>query len=131
MTAQRIMDTIVDIFLIIQSCDLQGRDIGSHDDDRVFKINDPPLAIRQATVVEDLQKHIKYIPMRFFDLIEKHNRVRLAPHSFGQLTTFFIAYITRRCSYQTGHRMFLHVLSHVNAHHGIFIIKQKPGQGLC
>jgi len=39
--------------------------IRRHDDYGIFEIHRSPLAVGQATVLENLQQHIEYITMRF------------------------------------------------------------------
>jgi hypothetical protein len=41
------------------------------------------------------------------DLIEQDDRIGFAPNQLGQIATFFIPDITRRCAYQPGDRMLL------------------------
>ena len=66
--------------------------------------------------------------MCFFDLIEKYNRVRFPSDCFCQLSAFIVSNISRRSSDQSGHGIFLHVLTHINTHHIVLIIKQTLGK---
>ena len=68
--------------------------------------------------------------MGLFDLIEQHNLIGPAPHCFGQHTAFVIADIARRGTDQTGHRVFLHELGHVDAHHRVVVVEQEIRHGL-
>ena len=63
--------------------------------------------------------------MRFFHLVQKHNRVRLPTYCLCQLAAFFIAYISRRRSDQTAHAEFLHIFAHINPDNVVFIVKQR------
>ena len=69
--------------------------------------------------------------MCFFDLIEKHNRVWFSTNSLGKLAAFIISDISRRRSDQTGHRVFLHILTHIDTHHIVLIIKQILCKCFC
>ena len=69
--------------------------------------------------------------MRFLNLIEQNYRVRFSSDCLGQLTTFLVAYISRRRSDQTGYGVFLHILTHIDSHHVVFIIKQCLRQCFC
>ena len=66
--------------------------------------------------------------MRFLDLIKEHNGIRFPADCLGELSSFFISYISGRCSDQTGHGIFLHVLAHIDTNHVILIIKQRCRQ---
>ena len=68
--------------------------------------------------------------MRFFYLIEKHNRIRLTAYRFRQLATFIVADISRRRSYQSRNRMTFLVFRHVDTHHIILVIEEKFRQSL-
>ena len=68
--------------------------------------------------------------MGLFDLIEQNDRVRVAADRFGQLAALLIADISRRRSDQSGHRVLLHVLAHVDAHHVVLVVEQGLCQGL-
>ena len=62
--------------------------------------------------------------MRFLDLIKKYNGIRFSSDCFCQLSTFIISDISRRSSDQSGHGIFLHVLTHIDTNHVVLIIKQ-------
>ena len=66
--------------------------------------------------------------MRFFHLIKQYDRVRFSSDCLGELSALFIAYISRRRSDQTGHGIFLHVLTHIETYHVALIIKQARRQ---
>ena len=70
--------------------------------------------------------------MSFLNFIEQNHAIRFAANMFGQIAAFFIAHITGRRTYQPRHGMFFHVFGHVDAHHRLFVVKQKfsqrPGQ---
>ncbi len=65
-----------------------------------------------------------YIRVRFFNLVEQDDAVRIAAHFFCQLAGFFKADIARRRTDQLRDRMFLHVFAHIEANHGVFCAKQ-------
>ena len=48
------------------------------------------------TVIQYLQKYIKYIRMRFLDLVKQNNRVGITANLLAQLSAFFKAYISGR-----------------------------------
>ena len=69
--------------------------------------------------------------MCFFYFIEKHYGIRFSANGFRKLTALIISDISRRRSDQTGHRIFLHVLTHIDTHHIVLIIKQILGKCFC
>ena len=69
--------------------------------------------------------------MCFLDLIEQDNRIRFSTDCLRQLTAFIISDISRRRSDQTGHGIFLHILTHIKTHHIGFVIKKTGCQSLC
>ena len=66
--------------------------------------------------------------MRFFDLIQQDDGIRFTSHSFGQQAALFVTNIPRRRTNQAGNGVFLHIFRHINAHHGVFTVKQKGRQ---
>ena len=66
--------------------------------------------------------------MRLLDFVEQHHRIRTAPHLLGELAAFFVADISRRRADQARHGVLLHVLGHVDAHHGVLVVEQELGQ---
>ena len=68
--------------------------------------------------------------MGLLDLIEEDHGIGLSPDSLGQLTALLVAHIAGRRTDQSGYRILLHVLRHIDTHHGIFIIKEVLGQRL-
>ena len=69
--------------------------------------------------------------MRLLDFVEEDHRIGPSPNRFGQLTTFVIADISRRRANQASHGVLLHVLAHVDAHHGLLVIEQELSQRAC
>jgi len=51
--------------------------------------------------------------VRFFDLIEEHDRIRPAPDRFGKLAAFLVADVSGGAPI-SGRGVFLHVLAHVD-----------------
>ena len=69
--------------------------------------------------------------MCLFYLIKQYNRIRPSSDCLGKLTAFIVSDISRRRSDQTGHGIFLHVLTHIDTHHIVLIIKQILGKCFC
>ena len=76
-------------------------------------------------VIEDLQQNVKYIRMRFFNLIKENNRIWIATHLLAELSALLVANISWRRTDHLGNAVFLHVLRHINADHRIFRAKHR------
>ena len=68
--------------------------------------------------------------MCFLDLIKKYNRIWFSSDCFCQLSAFIVSNISRRSSDQSGHGIFLHVLTHIDTDHILLIVKQCGSQSL-
>ncbi len=110
--------------------DIFGAQVAGHNQHRVAEINDMPLSIGQAAIVEDLQQRVPHLGMGFFDLVEEDHPVGAAAHSLGELTAFFVTHVPWGRAEQPRDGVLLVVLAHVNAHQGILIVKHEFGQRL-
>ncbi len=112
--------------------DLLRADVGGHDDDGVLEVDMAALAVGQHAVFEDLQQDVEHIRVRLLDLVEQHDRVRVAAHLFGELAALVVADVARRRTDHTGNRVLFHVFRHINADHGVFIaehgFRERLGQ---
>src|SRR5467141_4142181 len=70
--------------------------VRGHNDDRVLEVDDAPLSISQAAVIEDLKQNIKGVVMGLLDFVKENHRVRPASHGFSQLASLFITDVSRR-----------------------------------
>ena len=68
--------------------------------------------------------------MGLFHLVEEHHRVRTPAHRLGQLTTLVVTDVAGRRAHQSGHRVLLAVLAHVDADHRPLVVEQEVGQRL-
>ena len=57
-------------------------------------------------------------------------RIGLAAHGLGQLAALVVAHVSRRRADEALHAELLHVLGHVDAHHGLLAVEQVLGQRL-
>ena len=69
--------------------------------------------------------------MGLLDLVEQHHGIGLTAHLFRQLAALLVTHVSGRRTHQTGHRVLLHVLGHVDADHGILVAEHGLGQGLA
>ena len=110
---------------------LQNRlaaDVAGEDQHGVGEIHGASLTVGDAPVVEDLQHHVEHIGVGLLHLVEQDHGVGPAPHRFGELPTGFVADVAGRCADQPAHGVLLHVLRHVDAHHGLIAVEQAVGQ---
>ena len=69
---QRIHDTIMNQIFVFFSRQIHNRlaaNVGSHHHNRIGEIDRSSVAVRQSSVIQQLQQDIKHIPMRFFDFV--------------------------------------------------------------
>ena len=71
-------------------------DVGSHDNNGIFKVYGTALSVGQAAVIQYLQQDVEYVRMGFFHFIQKNHAVRFAADLFGQVTALFVANIAGR-----------------------------------
>ncbi len=107
-----------------------GPQVGGHDDDRITEIDFSATAIRQETLIKNLQEEIEHIGVRLLDLIQENHGVGIIAHLVSQNSPALGAHDS------PGHAdEFVHgnggvpVLGHVQAHHLLFIPEKKFGQG--
>ena len=115
---------------IVLAEDLMRAEIARHDDDGVLEVHYTSLAVRQASVVEDLKQHVEHVAMRLFDLIEQNDAVRTTAHCLSELTALVIADVSRRRADETRDTVLLHVLAHIDADHAPLIVKERLRKGL-
>ena len=97
---------------------------GQHDQ-RLLEVHHAPVPVGQHAVIEHLQQHIKDIRMRLFDLVKQHHLIGPPPHCLGQHAAFVVSDVSRRCTDQPRDRVLFHELAHIEAHHGVVVVKQK------
>ena len=66
--------------------------------------------------------------MGLFHLIEQHHRIGAPPDELSELTPFVVAHVPGRGADEARHAVFLHVLTHVDTHHGARIIEEELRQ---
>ena len=82
-------------------------------------------------VFQNLQQDVEHVRVGLLDLVEQHHRVGLAPHGLSELAALIVAHVPGRRPHQAGDRVLLHVLGHVEAHHGFLIPEHGLGQSLA
>ena len=105
-------------------------DVGRHDDQRVLEVDGAALAVGEAAVVEHLQQHVEHVRVRLLDLVEQDDLIGAPAHGLGERAALLVADVARRRADQAGDGVLLHVLAHVDAHHGGLVVEQERGERL-
>ena len=90
-------------------------EVRGHHDHRVAEVDRATLAVGQASVVEHLQQQVEHVGVRLLDLVEQHDRVRVAPHALGELPGLVVADVSGRGADEARHGVPLAELAHVEA----------------
>ena len=106
-----------------------GADVAGHDQHGVAEIHLAALAVGQAAVLENLQQDVEDVRVRLFDFVEQHHGIRTAADCFGELAALFVAHIAWRRADHARDGVLLHVLGHVQANHGAFVVEEKFREG--
>ena len=69
--------------------------------------------------------------MRLLHLIKKNDRVGMAAYFLCELSTFAVAYISRRRTYKTRGIELLLVFAHINTNKSVLRAEHQLCQGLC
>ena len=95
-----------------------------------LKSIDPTLRVGEPAFLEDLQQRVEDVGVRLLDLVEQHDRERLAAHLLGELAALFVADVARRRAEQPRHRVLLGELAHVELDQRVLVAEQELGQRL-
>ena len=79
-------------------------------------------------VLEHLQQDVEQVRVRLLDLVEQHDRIRVALDLLGELAALFVADVAGRRADQLRHRVLLHVLGHVEADQRVVAAEQEVGE---
>ncbi|MNN56112.1 hypothetical protein D3C81_1710240 [compost metagenome] len=87
--------------------------IGSHENDRVAKIDLPSFSITHEAPVEHLIEQVEHIPVGLFDFVQQHHAIGTLANGFGEYAALAVTHITRRRTLELADGMRLLVLRHV------------------
>ena len=90
-------------------------EVRGHDDERVAEVDLIAERVGQDPIFENLQQNVGDVGMGLLDFVEQHDRIRIAAHALGQLTTFFVSDVSGRRSDQLRDGVLFHVFRHVEA----------------
>ena len=106
--------------------ELSCADVRRHDDDRVAEIHLSSQAVSQLAVVQGLEQQVEHVGVGLFYFIQQDDGVGAAANLFGELPTFFVTNVSRRCSDESCHSKLFHVLGHVDANEGLLAVEHEP-----
>ena len=96
--------------------------------DRVAEVDGAALGVGEASVVEDLQQGVEHVGVGLLDLVEEHDRVRLAAHGLGQLAALLVADVAGRRAHQPADGVPLLVLGHVEPDDVVLGVEERLGE---
>ena len=74
--------------------------VGRHDENDVPEIRLASIVVSQGPVIHNLQKQVEDVRMRFFDLVQQHDRMWILDSGIREQSTLVETDITRRCTDQ-------------------------------
>src|SRR6266403_1161259 len=77
--------------------------VGRHNDDCVLEVDDTPLTVGQAAVIQYLEQNIENVMMSLLNFIEQDDRVRTTTDRLRELSAFFVTDIPGRRTDQSAH----------------------------
>ena len=84
--------------------------VGCPDEDGVPEGDGPPLGIREAAILHDLQEHVEGVRMGLLDLVQEDHRVGVPPDLLGELAPLAVPYVPGRGADHLRDLVPLHVL---------------------
>ncbi len=110
--------------------DIAGTKVGGHDDHSVLEVHHSALGVGQSAVFQNLQQRVEEVRVGLLHFIEQDHGERTPADLLGQLASFFVADIARRCTEETRNRVLLGVLGHVQRDEGVLFTEQELCKGL-
>src|SRR5660398_154504 len=104
-------------------------DVAGHDDHRVPEADGATVAVCQPSLIQNLQQDIEQVRVGLLNLVSEEHGVGAAADGFCQVAPLLVAHIAGRGTDEPGHRVLLHELAHVDAHHGLLVVEHELGQG--
>ena len=109
---------------------ITGAEVRGHDQHGVAEVDRTALAVGEPALLEDLQQRVEHVGVGLLDLVEQHDRERLAAHGLGELATLVVADVARGRADEAADRVLLHVLGHVEADQRRLVAEQELGERL-
>ena len=110
--------------------DVGRTEVRREDQHGVLEVDRASLAVGEPAVLEDLQQAVVDLLVRLLDLVEQHDRERLAPHLLGELAALLVADVPRRGTEQPRGGEAVVELAHVDLDERVVVTEQEVGQRL-
>ena len=107
-----------------------GAEVGGHDEHGVLEVDRAALGVGEAAVLQDLQQRVEDVGVGLLDLVEEHDRERLAAHRLGELAALLVADVAGGRADEAADRVLLHVLAHVELDQGALVAEEELGERL-
>ena len=110
---------------------LAGSNIGGHNNHSILEINGSAIIVSKTPFIQYLQQDVENIRMRLLNFIKQHYGIRFAAYFLRQLSAFFITDISRSRTNHTRHRIFFHILTHIDTYQRIAGTEHVFSQLFC
>ena len=108
--------------------DCLAADVRRHHHDGVREVDGPPLAVGEASIVEQLQQDVEDVAVRLLDFVEQQHAVRLPPDRLGQSAPLLVPDVSGGRPHQPRDVVPLHEFAHVDADQRLFVVEQELGE---
>lgn len=120
----------------LQLGEISGAEVAGEEDDGVLEVHHSSLAVRESSVVENLEEEGDELPSGLLDLVDKDERVGLASDGFRKLPAFREADVAWWTSDESSDGVLFAVLGGVDADHRVLrveLFKERGGESrqLC
>ena len=95
--------------------DVVAAEVGGHQNNRVAKVDLPPLAVAHKTPVKHLVEQVHHVPMGLLHFVQQHHAVRTLSDRFSEDPALAVADVPRRRAFQLGDGMRLLVFGEVDS----------------
>src|SRR5699024_4488944 len=110
--------------------DIASTQVRSENQYRVLEVDRATLTVRETTVLENLQQRVVNLVVRLLDLVEQHDRERLAPHLLGELAALLVTDVAGWGTEQPRGRVTVVILTHVDLDERVVLTEQELRQRL-
>lgn len=104
--------------------EVSSAQVGGHNDDRVPKVDDSALSVRETSIIQDLQEQCDEFSRGFLNLVDENDAVRLATDVFGELASAVVTDVAWGSTDEAGDGVLLRVLRGVDSDHGVGRVEQ-------
>ena len=102
--------------------------VGGHDHECVAEVCRHAVSVGESSLVHDLQERVEHVGVCFLDFVEEHDGVGFTSHSVRQLSSFFIADISRRGADEAADAELFAIFAHVHSDERVFAAEELFGE---